>query len=228
MTGERSLPEMDRKRSWPAGRSRLVCDVIYQASYSSTPRDRFVDQFEWDDDGWLYRWKSVGPGYRVKAEEMDRLVAAYDRGDKRAFWIVLPILLLVWSVLFFVSPFKEIGSSDAGLSGLRVAGVILFGPLIRRLVTFSGFRAPLRFLEHRIPVAPALSKAERRQIAAERIEPGGVIFAAIIGGGVLLVLIAVSGWSTKSSALYFVGLGVLLLCWALVESIRKWVLPRPA
>lgn len=189
---------------------------MYRAG-STLPRERFLDQFEMDSGDWVYRHQETGPAYRVTDAEKDDFVAAFDRQQKRLGWIVGAILLGFFLGLLVVT------RSDSWPPFWLAFYVALFVPQL--VIDHATFRAPARALEHRTPVAPALSRPERRRLTLERLPDTVLIGTTTITLFLLLYFalerpaIGPKGWA------FIVACGVALV-WAIVQGTRKWLLTR--
>jgi len=195
---------------------------MYKSSGSKTARDLFADQFEWVGGDWLYRWKAIGPAYRVTEDEKDAFVCMFDQRSERAVWIAIPVAAAIFTFLFLAAPINPLFFGGGFFAGF------LSGFAVRAIVERIAFRAPLEALAGRATVAPPLSKTDRRRIVAERISDGGVIGLLLVGTGLLVALTLTQGWSVEPKVLYLTAYAALCIAWATVDGVRKWVLPKLA
>ncbi len=199
---------------------------MYKPWPGDTPRDRFVDQFEPDGDGYLYRYRNVGPARRVTEDEMDDFVSAFDRWQT---WSS-SIGFLAVSGLVIVSFWQPFGLPRAGgwWPLLGYGSVVLLFRVWNRASTFLAFRAPMRALADRPPMAASLPRIERRRLALDRTSEKDLIGLGVFAAGMLSFLILTTGWPTKPMALALTTVCIAMLTWALVQSARKWWWASPA
>ena len=197
---------------------------MYKAWPSDTPHDRFVDQFEWDDGDFLYRYRNVGPAYRVTTDERDDFIEAYDRWERWLLPIAFALSIGLLAILFIMLPPLAPGRGNVtwGVSS-PVLGFTArwFGELL-------AFDAPRRKLQDRSPVAPALPDADRRRIALDRISVLNELFSAIAITALIAFMIFMTTWPARPiELLLIVGCGAMVV-WSLVQATRKWIAPEAA
>jgi hypothetical protein len=197
------------------------------AWHDGSGHDRFLDQFDWDGGDWLYRHRMTGPAYRVADAEKDAFVAAFDRYEKRWTWIAWTVFAAIMLTLIFLPPVQmpSPGGIWKGIWSFAGSLLLLAAFATRHIADRFAFRSPTRLLRQRVPVSPALSKAERRERALERVE-GKHLFAGGILAALMLVLFFIFGWPATvvgwTMMLFVVG----LVMWTAVQGTRKWLLSR--
>jgi hypothetical protein len=198
---------------------------MYRSSASGTPREKFLDQFEWDGGDWLYRFKMTGAAYRVTDAEKDAFVATFDRQQRWSFWIGLPFLLAIVFGSIWVVNTATPGSFLAAIKPFVVGSGAALGVSFRSVIDHFAFRAPLRALAPRTPVAPGLSKMARRRLALDRIPPEPLFGAAIICALLLGIFLTEGGLTNRVGQVWIV-LFVAFLLWVAIIGFRKWRLAR--
>lgn len=197
-----------------------------RSSTSDTPHDKFLDQFDWDGGDWLYRFKTTGAAYRVTDAEKDALVATFDRQQRWSFWLALPLLLafVVW--FLWSAPTAAPGSF---LAEVRSFGPFFLGMLLGWGVRFAidhfTFRAPLRALGQRTPVAPALPKKERRRLTLEQL-PLTVLVGTATVSFLVLLFVALERPPMGPPGWTLVVASVAALAWVAIQGTRKYLLTR--
>jgi hypothetical protein len=191
----------------------------------ASPREQFLDQFEMDGRDWLYRHRMTGAAYRVTDVERDAFVAAFDRQQRWSFWFGLPFLLAFVFVLIWASSAPAAGSFTAEVKPFVGGSGVLLGLAMRFVIDHFTFRAPLPALAQRTPVAPSLSKMERRRLALDRIPPeplfgGGIVCALLLG------IFLTEGGLTSGFGRVMIALFSVFLLWVVTIGLRKWLLTR--
>jgi len=198
---------------------------MHRSSPSTSPHDKFLDQFEWDGGDWLYRYKMTGAAYRVTDAEKDRLVAVFDRQQTLWWWIGLPIVLAIAFGLIWITATPAPGSFLAAIKPLVAGTAWMFGLALRFVVDRFTFRIPLRALANRKPVAPAWSKEERQRLALDRIASAPLFGGALVCAIVLTVFLVEGGLTSGTGQIIIVCLAASLLL-AAFTGYRKWQLAR--
>lgn len=180
----------------------------------ASPHEQFLDQFEMDGGNWLYRYKEIGAAYRVTDAEKDTFVAGFDRRQKRFMWAALAI----YGGLFLGLLLLYLPSTAPPFLGFWL---YLLAATSRFIADQFAFRVPMRALEHRAPVAPGLSKAERRRRALDGVPAAG-LFGAAAMSAIILLLLALSGMLTSRFGLWMTAGCAGVLLWTGVQSYRKW------
>ncbi len=191
-------------------------------SGTPTPRERFLDQFESDGGDWLYRHREIGAAYRVTDAEKNAFVARFERGRRGFVWPAIIVYILVggWLVIppMLRDDIKEVPFSWIWLLWMFVAGCQWLDERI-------ALGVPLKQLRHRAPVAPALSKEDRRRLALERL-PLTVLVGTATITFVLLLYFAVERPPIGPINLILIVASIAALAWAIVQGIRKWHVNR--
>ena len=198
---------------------------MYRSSPSTSPHDKFLDQFDWDGGDWLYRHRMTGAAYRVTDREKDAFVAAFDRQQRWLGWIGLAIFLPFMLWLIWATYFAALGDSQ---KELRAIAMVSVWPLVftsRFAIDHFTFRAPLRSLAQREPVAPGWSKEERRRLALGRI-PAELLLGGLVVCPILLAVFFVEGGLTSVIGRFFIVVFIAILLWAAVTGYRKWQFAR--
>lgn len=183
-------------------------------------RQTFLDQFQPDGTGFLYRKSQTGEGYRLSSADRDRFVEQFDRHLGRAKWII-GIGLAVVVVAAGGLSMRE----DTDLSQVAIfAGIGMV--MVPYLAYFRwAWAEPARELANRVPVAGERLPDEIQRLKFQRLTYGKLASAAL--GGLAIPFLGsshqnvFSGWSRLWLA--FGGAIVLL---AAVQAFRKWQFER--
>jgi hypothetical protein len=122
-------------------------------------RKMFVDQFEPDGDGFLYRKSLKGAPVRVSFAERDDFITSFNRRLRYSTWSIFPATLVLIGLLVWLVP-------DADSAAAKVAMYVGIGLI---LIPFLGgyywaWNAPSRELRGRSPEGAALSKEEVKRL----------------------------------------------------------------
>jgi hypothetical protein len=179
-------------------------------------KEIFANRFERKGDAYVFRANFGAAGYRVGADDRDRMLAEFGRRLDWLTWGASALIVLVGVGLTWVAS----GPSDDARGAIicSLLGVSLGSYLIPFCWLWN---APVRELRGRVQVSEGRTKAEAKRLAFERLTwrnlGVGVVVAAVLlwwasADGNLLV-----GWNR----LWLVGAGALLLMIA-VQAFRKW------
>lgn len=185
-----------------------------------TARQTFADQFAQDANNIFYRRSQVGEGYRVSAQERDAFIAEYDRALRTAKWILYAGLFGVTGIVIAISMLRAGDFSTAGLlAGIAVVMGVNFAYL------FWAWRAPVRQLQGRMPIASALSTEQAQRLKFGKIKYPKLALVAVAGLGLPFLGAArtsglaplFAGWNW----LWLAG-GAAMILLAAVQAFRKW------
>ena len=198
---------------------------MYRPSASGTPHDKFLHQFAMDGSDWLYRYRQTGAAYRVTDAERDRFVAKFDRQQRWLWWVGLAIFLPVTLWLIWAAYFAAPGDSLKGFHAIATASVWPLVFAYRFAIDRFTFRAPLRSLAQRKPVAPAWPKEARRRRALARI-PAELLLGVSVVCPILLAVLLVEGGPTSVIGRFLIVGFIVILSWAAITGYRKWQFAR--
>ena len=200
---------------------------MYRSSPSTSPHDKFLDQFDWDGGDWLYRHRMTGAAYRVTDAEKDAFVAAFGRRQRRLSGILFAICLLVFIAVgivpLFDTPLRRFYPTSPPLYlGQSLMLLAFVGSWIDESIEFG---APLKKLRLRTPVAPAWSREDRQRLALDRI-PAEMLFGASVICAILLAIFLIAGGLNHVTGQIFILVFIAILLWAAVTGYRKWQFAR--
>ncbi|CAN5452713.1 hypothetical protein BH10PSE1_BH10PSE1_07040 [soil metagenome] len=175
----------------------------------------FARQFEQDGQGFLYRKDETGPAIRINAEEQADFISGYSRALKLAGWAMLATIVLGgFATGFYEGAF----GADRKIWGVTGMAVLLLAFV---LFTLWARRAPDRALRYRVPVAPGLSKDERKRLAFAKISYGalaiGLLAVPFMLWNAARAWDILHGWGR----LWIAG-GAALFALIAVQAFRKW------
>jgi len=195
---------------------------LFQNARFDRVRELFVDQFEADGNGYIYRRNSKGPAIRVTSAERDMFIADFSRSLNRLWWgLILGMVVAIGGcVAWFAIEGGDVSEWSIWIGLLPV--FVLYMLFWRR-----AWNAPTRKLATRSQVAPERSKDEFRRLMLQRLTWGR------LGGAAASFAIAMFylgrrfnllvGWNR----LWLVLAGVAFLA-LLRQAFRKWQFDRSA
>ena len=133
----------------------------------------FAAQFDATESGYVYRWAYRGAAIPVSAAERDAFVAAFNRSLAIEVLIVCMCLvgvLLLTLRFIALPPIEIIGGVVLGSTASAGLAVVMF---------VQAWRAPVRALSGRPPIAPPLSPSEARRAARAKMGWGHVTFGLL-------------------------------------------------
>lgn len=188
--------------------------MIYTGS-AERLKASFARQFDQEGQGFRYRKNETGPAIRISAEEQADFIAGYSRALKLSGWAMVAAIVLGG----FATGFYE-GASGTDRKVWGVGGIAVL-VLAFVLFTLWARRAPDRALSERVPVAPGLSKAERKRLAFARINYDalaiGLLAVPFMLWNASLAWDVLHGWGR----LWIVA-GAILFGLIAVQGFRKW------
>ena len=182
-------------------------------------REMFAAQFDADGDGFIYRYSNKGPAIRVTAAEREAFLKQFGR----SLWLMVGLIIaaiLAWfaAFAFYIGQDRE---PPEGLVYLGLVGIAAGSGA----ASYWAWRAPVRALRARTPVARAKTGEEYRREYLGKLGYGQLAFAGLFGVAVPFLVSrdfdVFSGWNR----LWFVFGGGLVIV-ALVQAVRKWRIER--
>lgn len=171
-------------------------------------RARFRDQFTPVERGWIYRSRGRGPALPLGDEDYVVLVAGFDRFTRWLAWLAIAASMAIWGVI----DWYDLHPDHWAVAIPFVAAVCGLG--------WWAWAAPLRLLDGRAPVAPALSSG-----VAWRDNMRTLPWGVPVGGATLSILLAaraawsVDPWSQINRGHY--GWAAALLAFFVVMAVAK-------
>lgn len=181
--------------------------MIFRRS-TKQAREAFLNRFEPDASGFLFRAAPTAAPVRVTQEERDEELAAFLRGVRRLSWAMLAGLFAVVALIAFAVPHSGKATSDS----LIWAGVgTIIAPYV--LGWWWLWRSPARRFERRAVAGPSRTRADARRTALASLSWRQL--AVSLGFAAVLMARSLDG------EYFWAGLGAVMAMLVAVQAVRK-------
>ena len=164
-------------------------------------REIFANQFEADDDGYLYRQNSKAAPIRVSARERDGFVADFNRDLRIGIWGMFAAMGAILALMLFILPLDV--DSDASMVPIGAGFVMIF--IVAIVSQGWAFRAPARTLTGRAAVGAARTKDEMQRRMLQKMDYRNI-------AGTTAALVAVAALRYHWGQPPFSGVNLFILC----------------
>ena len=197
---------------------------MYRSPFLDPAPAQFIDQFEWDGGGYLYRHNRTGPLYRLTEEERDSMIVEVERRQRWVTGFMFAIFVGWGIALFLAPPFRHMPRTDWGLwaNGFNLLMIFVIRPIIGYLLISRGL---VRVLRYSTPIAPTMSKAERQRFAFDRM-PLTVLVGVATAAFLLLLFFGLERPPIGPVGVALIVTSVAGLMWMAIQGTRKWMLVR--